>query len=103
MYRGEKLSAKQEDEVHTWLEERNPAFVGPLLLFEAKDPKLPKALFNKTSTSAVKPGAWWRILWNRMKKSESADAVPEEFTQLMEQVKSVPCSSASIERSFSTQ
>ena len=37
-----------------------------------------------------------------MKKSESADAVPEEFTQLMEQVQSVPCSSASIERSFST-
>ena len=68
VYRGEKLSAKQEDEVHTWLEGRNPAFVGPLLLFEAKDPKLPKALFNETSTSTVKPGAWWRILCNRMKK-----------------------------------
>ena len=102
VYRGDKLSADQDNEVHAWLEDRNPAFVGPLLLFEAKDAKLPKALFSETSTSAVKPGTWWRILHNRVKKSENADAVPEDFAQLMEQVQSVPCSSASIERCFST-
>ena len=101
-YRGDKLSADQDNQVHTWLEERNPAFVGPLLLFEAKDAKLPKALFSETSTSAVKPGSWWRILHNGVKKSDDADAVPEDFVKLVEHVQSVPCSSASIERCFST-
>lgn len=94
---GEQLPKKFENEAIEWLTEKYPNFVGFLLQFQIQDEEMfPKMMFSE-SVLKLSAQKWWSI---NAKKSNDPDFA--DFSSFLAKLHSIPASSASIERLFST-
>lgn len=60
----------------------------------------PKAMLQKTVTDTLAPAKWWKIV--EKKHQNTTKLATPAFCQLMTKISSLPASSASVERLFST-
>lgn len=93
-YNGENLSREEREQAEEWLRTRKPDFIPLFLSFLAKDAPFPASRFDQHALQT--PAATW---WRAMSRTPGIDA---SFAELAVQLVSIPASSASIERIFST-
>jgi hypothetical protein len=62
----------------------------------------PKYMLQKSVVSSLTPAKWWKVLGKKTGTAKPNKLVTNEFCQLMTTISSLPASSASIERVFST-
>lgn len=98
-YKGKKLSSSQEGA--EWLSKINEDFLPPLLGFSIGDEQMyPKSLMTPKATETFSPSKWWKLV--KTKTEKSPGLVTSEFCTFMIELSSLPASSASVERIFST-
>lgn len=90
-YQGKDLSPIQQEEVLTWMLERNPTFLQPLMAFQAQEAPFIPAFFSESAKS-VPPVTWWKACVSRGLPSDSVNII----------VTLLKTPSASIERVFSS-
>jgi len=91
-----------EEKAETWIIDNKPDFLPAFLAFKAKDETFfPSSMFNDSvlKTYANKPGVWWNLMSSRTAK---AARLPSDFCSYFSSLLSIPPSSASLERIFST-
>ena len=99
-YKGAQLTQQQEDEASDWLNQMNPDYVPCLLALAIDDTDVyPKSMLAPNVTEALTPTKWWRVIKTKSFKSKH---ITEDFCDFMAKISSLPASSASIERLFST-
>ena len=99
-YFGHQLTPQQENEAEQWISVNKPDFLPALLLFKIKDADTFSAsMFSEAITKQFTAAKWWRIIESKCLK---LNTVPENFYKFFFQLHSVPASSGSIERVFST-
>ena len=99
-YFGERLSSKQENDAETWIQGHYPEFLPGLLALKIKDEEFFSKTVFEPSLPSFKPWKWWLV----ETKSSSWKSCLQIFANSSSNYTSsnVPCSSASIERVFST-
>ena len=99
-YYGQKLTSKQEEQGETWLTEHYPQFLPGLLLFKIKDNSaFPAVMFSEDIVRQFTVAKWWQVIEPKCAK---LNKLPDGFCRFFYQLHSVPASSGSIERVFST-
>lgn len=91
-YRGEKLTADQQEEVNNYLIQKDASFIESVISFQAKAAPFPPSFFTDNAINTV-PITWW--------KAVGSSGVNSDFVKFTCQLLSAPASSASIERVFS--
>ena len=100
-YRGEKLTSEEENIATEWLININDDFVTPLLALSIKCEKTyPKYMLSTKVMEEFTPARWWKIV--KAKSEKSTGMASPDFCTFMEELSSLPASSASVERVFST-
>ena len=99
-YFGERLTSKQESDAEAWIQDHHPEFLPGLLALKIKDVEFfSKTVFEPTLKTSFKPSKLWKLVES---KSAKLERLLSNFCKFFQQLHSVPCSSASIERVFST-
>lgn len=109
-YRGVNLNADQDENASQWLHNVDPTYLTSLLSFNIDDTTLyPKSLMMPSVRNSLKPSKWWQVLEKKLEKANTVSvdtstlSLPTpEFCRFMSKISSLPASSASVERLFST-
>ena len=99
---GERLTEDDEYKAESWVIAYKPEFLAGFLAFEIKDPTVfPVSMFLESVLNMYKskPGQWWNVMKSRTTKGGK---LPLEFCSFLSALLSIPPSSASLERIFST-
>lgn len=100
-YKGEKLTSAEEEIALDWLKSIDDGYTIPLMTLQILDNDYyPKSMFKKNVTEVLAPSKWWKIMAKKAEKS--ATPLNKEFCNFMAILNSLPASSASVERLFST-
>ncbi|KAJ8257170.1 hypothetical protein GJAV_G00182630 [Gymnothorax javanicus] len=91
VYRGAKLTEAQETTAMEWITSFNAEFLGATIAFQTQSPPYPSYMFKANN---LHPATWWL----GMKRFN----LPEGFAAFALALQTATCSSASIERVFST-
>lgn len=99
-YGGGKLTSEEEEEAEAWIMQYHPEWLPAIMAFKIKDVDyFPKSLFSENIVSQFSASKWWEILKEKVQKNNKLDS---DFCSFFQSLHSVPSSSASIERIFST-
>ena len=97
---GERLTPTQEQEAEKWITEHHPEFLPGILALKIKGSDyFSETVFEQSLVTSFKPSKWWKLVETISSKLEK---LPTGFCHFFYQLHCVPCSSASIERFFST-
>lgn len=99
-FNGRRLSPDEEAKAELWIMENHVEWLPAVMAFKIKDGEyFPKSLFLTNIVSHFSTAKWWNILREKVKKEQKLDP---NFCIFFQSLHSVPTSSASIERIFST-
>ena len=99
-YFGERLTHAEEQDAEKWITDHHPEYLPGLLALKIKDTDFfSSTVFEQSLITTFKAAKWWKVVETKCAK---LDKLPEGFCKFFQQLHSVPCSSASIERLFST-
>jgi len=93
-YLGDGLTMDQVETAKMWLVGRDPTFLPAAIAFQAEADPFPESFFRPAARQ-MKPVTWWKGI-------RSSAALPAGFIDLMVTLQSACCSSASLERVFSS-
>jgi len=102
LFLGERLTEDDENKAESWVIAYKPEFLSGFLAFKIKDPTVfPVSMFLESVLDMYKskPGQWWNVMKCRTTKGGK---LPLEFCSFFSALLSIPPSSASLERIFST-
>eukprot|EP00102_Acyrthosiphon_pisum_P018457 XP_008190223.1 PREDICTED: uncharacterized protein LOC100569569 isoform X2 [Acyrthosiphon pisum] len=94
-YRGLKLNEEQHDAAFNYANLYHPNVVNEIILFQAQSSPFKEYLFNDNAINNISALTWWTSLKKQSKLSK-------DMGHLVEQLFTAICSSAGIERVFST-
>ena len=100
-YKGLKLTSEEENSATEWLMNINDDFITPLLSLSIScETSYPKYMLSSKVIEGFTPANWWKAV--KRKSEKSTGMVSPEFCSFMQELSSLPASSASVERIFST-
>jgi hypothetical protein len=89
-----RRSQGSSSQLANYLHNKLPDNLPLLVAFEAEVTPHPETFFKASTRKGLEANVWWKGL--------KSSAIPKNFLQLMMQLHNAPCSSASIERVFSS-
>ena len=99
-YKGKQLSINQENVATVWLTSINENFVAPLMALSIEDEAAyPKSMLAAKVTGTFSPTKWWKVM--EVKAEKISGPVTPQCCKFMQEISSLPASSASVERIFS--